>query len=204
MKNYLVFLILAPFLLLAAAVQEWTHYEYYEDLRAPASTITIGTFGLGNSCDRGTDGTLLFATNEDQEAYVVMQLPHSYKFGSVIEPHVHWAKSTSAAGDVCWAVDWECKDIGETFSNSPATVDMEYVVDDDDTAYRHAYADAGADAFDPGCSGVSCICKFRIWRDVDGGSCAALGDDYAADAILYEFDIHYLSDTMGSRLELSK
>jgi hypothetical protein len=107
---------------------------------------------------------------------------------------------------VCWAVDWECKDIGETFTNSPATVGLEYVTDDSDTAYKHAYADMASNSFDPACSGVSCVCLFRIWRDVDGGSCSGTpsADDYGADAILYEFDVHIKYDTIGSQSETSK
>jgi len=201
MKRYLiVFAIAASAFVLMG--QLWTHWVYWDDLRAPSSTVLIGV-GAGNSADRALDGSLLFDNAQDEEAFTIMQLPHGYKFGSTIEPHFHWAKSTAAGGDVCWRMDWECKDIGETFTNTPATVSMAYVVDDADTAYLHAYADAAGNSFDPLCSGVSCICMFRLWRDVsgDGGTCS---DDYAADAILYEFDIHYQSDSVGSYLEASK
>lgn len=170
----------------------------WDDLRAPATVILTGP-GSGNAADRSTDGTLLFATNQDEEVFVIFQLPHGYKYGTNLVPHVHWAKSTSAGGDVCWRVDWECKDIGETFTNSPATLSLAYLVDDADTAFLHAYAEYDG-GFDPDSDNVSAICKFRIWRDVsgDGASCA---DDYAADAILYEFDLHYQSDTLGSSQE---
>jgi len=184
--------------------QNWFAYDnvYYEDLRAPAATLSVGV-GAGNSADQGLDGTLLFASNQDEEAFMIMQLPHSYLNGSNIEPHVHWAKSTSAGGDVCWAIDWECKDVGETFAGS-ATLPMVYVTDDADTAELHAYAETAS--FDPLCAGLSCICKFRIWRDIDGGSCSGTpaDDDYGADAILYEFDIHYQMDQPGSVGEATK
>jgi hypothetical protein len=52
-----------------------------------------------------------------------------------------------------------------------------------------SYTDAGD---------VSIILMCRLYRDVDNG------DDYADDAFLLEFDLHYEIDTMGSNEEASK
>jgi len=182
------------------SASEWTHFEYWDDLRFPP-----GIAGRGGAAPADIDATmgyLLFATNQDEDIFVQIQMPHSYKMGTALQAHVHWAKSTSAAGDVCWRISYECADIGETFGNTlGTTLSMTYEVDDSDTAYKHAYAKV--EMADPGFSGVSGMCMARIWRDVSGDG-AGCDDDYAADAILYEFDIHYLSDTVGSELETSK
>ena len=69
------------------------------------------------------------------------------------------------------------------------------VIDDADTAFLNAYAQVTIT--DPGFSGTSGMCLTRLWRDVSG-------DDYAADAIVYEFDIHYQRDQPGSRTEFTK
>ena len=168
---------------------------YYDDLRFPANVARVGA-GAGNAADIDLLGYLLYDNVQDEEAFFIAQFPHGYEYGSTVGAHVHWAKSTSAANDVCWRVDYDCKDIGETFTGSlGTTLSLGYVIDDADTANLHALA--GYD-FDPAFDSVSGICIFRVWRDVsgDGGTCA---DDYAADAILYEFDLHVKSDRTGSR-----
>ena len=200
MKRLVVFL--ASVVLLTAGMQGWFAYNatYWTDVRFPASEA-----GLGGSNAPDVEASLgydLFDNVQDEEVFFQVQLPHSYVLGTEIEAHVHWAKSTSAGGDVCWRVDYECKDIGETFANSlGTTISLTYEVDDADTAYLHAIADLTMG--DPGFSGVSGMCIMRLWRDVsgDGASCA---DDYAADAILYEFDIHYQFDQPGSVSEWLK
>ena len=46
---------------------------------------------------------------------------------------------------------------------------------------------------------MSCICSFVIQRDHD-----AAADDYAADAKMWEFDLHYQLDSLGSIEEYLK
>jgi hypothetical protein len=179
----------------SAEAQRWDHWEYWDDVRMPATVALVGQ-GAGNAADQDTLGYLLFDTAQDEEAFFTMQMPHGYKYGSDMEAHVHWAKSTSAGGDVVFKIDYECADIGETFTNSlGTTLTLTYEIDDSDTAFKHAYADTTL--FNPGFSGVSGMCLMRLWRDVSE-------DDYAADAIVYELDVHFISDTVGSTNELSK
>jgi hypothetical protein len=172
---------------------------FWEDIIAPVTSILIGV-GAGTAADRDTDGSLLFATGADEEAFIYLQMPHKYKLGTNIVPHVHWSKTTSAGGDVCWRIDYECRDIGEAFSGT-STVSMSYAEDDNDTAEVHALATVTG--FDPAISALSAICKFRLWRDVsgDGGTCT---DDYGEDARLLEFDVHYQMDRPGSLSQFVK
>ena len=178
--------------------QNWAVYDgaYWDDLRFPANVIISGP-GAGNAADRSLFGTLLFASNQDEEAFLTVQMPHGYVQGTNFIPHVHWSKTTAAGGDVVWKMDYDCKDKGETFTGAlGTTATFTYVIDDADTAHLNAKA-AISGGFDPGFSIVSGMCIIRIWRDVSE-------DDYAADAELYEFDIHYQIDQPGSRSELVK
>lgn len=195
-------LLLAGLLLLGAGVQNWFAYDsvYWDDLRFPASIVRLGA-GSGTSADRDTDGTILFSGTQDEEAHITAQMPHGYVTGTNIEVHFHWAKTTSAAGDVCFRVDYDCKDIAETFTNAlGTTISAAYEVDDSDTAWKHAYMDA---SFDPAFTGVSGICIMRLWRDVSGDGASCL-DTYEVDVKLYEFDIHYQMDQPGSVGEVTK
>ncbi len=195
-------ILLASVVLLTAGFQNWNAYNnvYWCDIRFPASEA-----GLGGSNAPDVEPNLgydLFDNVQDEEVFFQAQMPHSYKLGTAIKAHVHWAKSSSAGGDVCWRVDYECGDIGETYANSlGTTISLTYEVDDADTAYLQALASLTMG--DPAFSAPSGMCIMRLWRDVsgDGASCA---DDYAADAILYEFDIHYQMDQPGSISEMLK
>ena len=167
---------------------------FWDDLRFPA-----GIAGRGGAAPADVDvnmGYLLFATNIDEDAFFQIQMPHGYVLGTDLEAHVHWAKSTSAVGDVLFRLSYECADRGEVFTNSlGTTIDFVYFIDDDDTAYKHAIA--AVTLTDPGFSGTSGMCIARLWRDVSG-------DDYAADAIVYEFDVHYQRDQPGSGTQRTK
>lgn len=184
-------------LLAGLLLQNWAVYDgvYYEALRFPASVASVGA-GAGNAVDVDLYGRLLFATNQDEEAFFHVQMPHSYVAATNIIPHVHWAKTTSAGGDVVFKLDYDCKDIGETFTGSlGATLTFAYITDDADTADLHARA--GHVGFDPAFVGVSGMCMMRLWRDVSE-------DDYAADVVVHEFDVHYQLDQPGSRAEAVK
>lgn len=194
----LLFLIFAGIFVLANSQVEINpalYGVYWDDLRFPP-----GIAGRGGAAPADVDanmGYLLFASNQDEDVFFQMQMPHGYKFGTDLRPHVHWAKSTSAVGDVVWKLSYECADMGEVYTNSlGTTVTMTYVVDDEDTAFLNAYA--STTMVNPKFSKTSGMCIMRLWRDVSDP------DDYGADAILYEFDVHYQMDIPGSIGELLK
>jgi len=162
---------------------------FWGDLRFPAGVA--GRNGADPADVSATMGYLLFSNVIDEDAYYQIEMPHGYVLGTDLEVHIHWAKSTSAAGDVLFRLSYECADRGETFGNSlSTTIDLAYFIDDDDTAFKQAIAEVTLT--DPGFSGISGMCITRLWRDVSG-------DDYAADAIVYEFGVHYQTDQPGSR-----
>lgn len=167
---------------------------FWDDLRFPP-----GIVGRGSAAPADIDATmgyLLFATNQDEDVFVQAQMPHGYILGSDLVAHAHWGKSTSASGTVAWKISYECADMGETFTNSlGTTLALAESVSDSDTAYKQALAQGTMS--DPDFSSTSGMCMIRFWRDVSE-------DDYAADAILYEFDLHYQSDQRGSETQTTK
>ena len=170
----------------------------WDDLRVAASSAKL----LGNSDPdwetmTGSVSQLAFASNVDQEVFFSVQLPHSWKLGSNIEPHVHWSPSTTDAGNVTWALEYAVSDIGGdltpsttlTITDAASGTALEHQLADMDFIDMSAYTSSGD---------VSTMLVCRLYRDVDNG------DDYGADAFFHEFDIHYEIDTVGSRAELSK
>lgn len=170
----------------------------WDDLRVPVSSIKR----IGNSdpdWETFLDGTyaLAFDKSVDQEVAFFVQIPHSWKLGTDLHPHVHWSPSDTDTGSVTWKLEYTIADITGTFGS---TTTMSVTDAADGTAYKHQYADLGdidmSGYTDTGDVSIILIC--RLYRDVDDG------DDYDADAFLHEIDFHFEKDTIGSRQETSK
>ena len=115
--------------------------------------------------------------------------------GSAISPHVHWVKTTSAAGTVKWTLSYRWADLGETLSAWSDADAATLVISDGDTAEQHALSEFSE--IIPPANVVSSMMLVKIARV--GGD-----DTYAADAKLLEFDIHFQADSVGSTERGSK
>lgn len=169
----------------------------WDDLRFPVTAVNPP----GQVSDPDVDvnsGLLLFASNATELIFIIAQMPHSWLLGSEVRPHVHWCKSTSAAGNVAWRLRYRLSPIGAVstdwvdhgFANEPATAD-------DNTAFQHII-----NAWEPiqmTDMTLSGIINFELTRV---GANAL--DTYGADARLAEFDLHYQVDSRGSRQEYRK
>lgn len=170
----------------------------WEDLRFPATAFNPP----GTASDPGldtTDGTFLFDATAVELIYCVVQLPHSFMQGSSLHPHIHWAKTTSAAGDVAWRVRYKTSKVGEITTDFSAADYALASTQDDNTEGRHLIS--GFTALDTAALDldISDILIFEIAREGD-----AVTDTYAADAKFFEFDIHYRIDSLGSEQEYVK
>ena len=165
----------------------------WDDLRFPATAINPP--GQASDPDvEATTGLLLFAAAGTETIFALVQMPHSWKEGSVVKPHVHWQKTTSADGDVYWQLDYKKIPIGDVMDAEFTTLSATTPVSgtpDNDTANEHLLT-SFADIDMTGLTLSDCLlCKIsRI-----GGNAA---DTYGADARLLEFDIHFQINTLGS------
>jgi hypothetical protein len=172
----------------------------WEDLRAPATAINPPGAVADPDVDV-EDGCLLFAPNATEQIAIVVQMPHEWKEGTYIVPHVHWTKTTSAAGQVLFKLEYQIAGPGEVFpgtwtelaSNSLSVISLP----DLDTANQHLITDFGQ--MDMIGYRISAMIKFRLSRV--GGDAL---DTYPADAKVLEFDCHYQVDSNGSRQEFVK
>jgi len=171
----------------------------WDDLRFPVSAINPP--GLASDPDvDNTNGYFLFDAAGTELVFLVAQLPHSYKPGSTLRPHLHWAKSTSAAGNVMWQLDYKWAKIGEVIDASFTTLSTTSAVagtPDTNAAGKHLISSFG-DISGAGAQ-LSDILVMKLSRI--GGNAA---DTYGADAIMFEFDIHFESDISGSQNEYSR
>jgi hypothetical protein len=137
----------------------------------------------------------------EKEIFFSVQLPHQWKEGTAIEPHIHWInKSTGTAGHVVrWGIEYSKAKIGDTFSSSPTTVYGTTIAGGGDitTQYEHMLTDF--DAISMTGDTISTVIFCRLFRDS-----ANAGDTYTGTAGLLYIDWHYQIDSMGSKTELAK
>lgn len=167
----------------------------WDDLRFPSITLKLA--GAGNpdlvqvTNNGGSPGVSIYCFDPTGDEYLigVAQLPHTYKAGTDVEAHIHWSPTDANANDVVWGLEYTLSPIEEVFSTTTTVATA--TVSTDSTDNKHHYDPLAT------ITGTtleeSDVIIFRIYRDADNGA-----DDYAADACLIEFDLHYQKDKAGT------
>lgn len=166
----------------------------WDDLRFPVTALN-NLSGAQPGLEAAT-GFLMFDAAGTETVLGLAQMPHSWRESSAIIPHVHWSKSTSAAGNVLWRLQYEIVNNGDTaLLTYGTTLDAVTTVDgtpDTNTADKCLISSFGE--IDMSGFSISCLVFWKLSRIGGDGS-----DTYGADARLMEFDIHYELDSLGSR-----
>lgn len=142
----------------------------------------------------------LYEFADQDECFVTVQMPHGYKRGSVLRPHVHWtpgARGNEEAGkSVGWKVDIACAKLNAAFANL-ATVDLTSTLTAEAVDGQHVIGPA-ANFTPPADFGESGMLLVRLYRD--GGTWA--GTATGSLPLLLELDIHFEMDKIGSDAEI--
>ena len=177
-------------------------YGPWEDLRFPSQNINPP--GAVSDPDIDPDnGLWLFAAAGTEILFGVAQLPHHWVEGSTIYPHVHWHKSTSAAGNVWWQLDYEWVNQEGTYSGAYGSSSHSIILlagtPDTNTAGKNLVT-----ALDAVSGADRTISSLFFWKLSRVGGEAT--DTYGADCRMVEFDIHYMVDvnSMGSEDQYTK
>ena len=169
----------------------------WDDLRAPASGINPAGSAAAATVDQ-EDGSLIFSNGQTQTVAVWFQLPHAWKVGSDISFHIHWKKTTSAAGTVKWQTKYQWTNIGATDAGFSVYADGTEAIPNSNTAGKHAIFEF-TDFPGTGKTMSSMLCVV-IQRVSSGGG----ADTYNAPVKLMEADLHYQIDSFGSYQEYVK
>lgn len=175
----------------------------YDDMLAPVTGLTRGAVrqpGLVKVGDNGAGSTGVYAygfdDTDEEEVFFHVQMPHAWKEGTTIRPHMHWfTLANGGVGDIVeWGLEYTIANIGDVF---PDTVIISTLggggsrpVDDTIVAKTH-YLSAFASNIDMANATISCMLICRLFRSVSE-------DDFTGDAIGIEFDFHYEVDSYGS------
>jgi len=177
---------------------------YWEDAR-----IVPGAFQFAGSSDPtlsgwqpgGAGATFrVFEFNTGDEVFFTVQIPHSYKEGTSLRPHIHWTPRDRGVIEngktVNWRLDYSIASVDGVFTAS-ATIDLTDTCDGTDD--KHQVTPSGTI---PGQGiGISAMLACRVYR--------LAGDTWANNGpgqlpAILEFDIHFEANTNGSRQEYVK
>ena len=155
----------------------------------------------------GSTGVYLyfFPPSAIDDLFFCVQMPHEWKLGSEIHPHVHWIPKTTADGTpanqkVRWGLEYTFVEIGGTFGNTSIIYGADHLPPDADViAGKHYITSFSAITPTASQDGLSSMMVCRLFRDSTNPA-----DNYEHDAGLLQFDLHYQIDQMGSRQEFIK
>lgn len=175
----------------------------WNDIRIGSSSARLGATAptLSAFLAAGDIKQITFDAAQHDEVHFEVQMPHDWKEGSNIYPHVHWAPATADAGNVVWQLDYTWASINGTFGASATLTSAATAAGG--TAWVHKMSNlldgTGKNYIVGTGKTISSMLVCRLHRD------AGQGDDTLAAAVsLLEFDIHYEIDTIGSRTETAK
>lgn len=170
----------------------------WNDIRFPATAINPPGAASDPTLD-AADGLLSFAAAATNTVAIAVQMPHGWAMDTPIEPHVHWMKTTSAAGDVVWELKYQYARINGVFPGSYTTITtttMSSIVTDTNTALQHLISDFAAITI-PSPDNTESVMILCLLSRLGGDG----ADTYGAACKLLEFDIHYQASAIGSSTE---
>lgn len=129
------------------------------------------------------------------------QLPHSWKEGSPIEPHIHFACNDSSAGEVRWVLEYTIADftpqtaaVGTALTTFGTTLTLTSESRENQGQNVHSVASFGE--IDMTGRGILTMLTCRVYRDPT--------DTYPLGVFFQEIGFHYEVDSLGSRERYAK
>lgn len=171
----------------------------WDDLRFPAQGINPPG-ATSDPARSTTTGLLEFSGTADNVICGVAQMPHAWKEGSAISPHLHLRFPTSASASTRWKLEYDIASVNGNFTNNSGTLTDggTITIANPENAKKHVIADF-ADVAMTGHTFSAMI----LWKISRLASTDAADNDASAVELL-EFDIHYEIDSMGSVDEYQK
>ena len=179
------------------------NYPYWRDEMIALSGINPVGPETAPTADPNGEGFLFAGVSTDNVAVLGMQINHDCAQGLAVPivPHLHWRKTTAAAGNVGWKLEYKYAAPGGDFGEWAQLGAVQYTpvsaTVDNDTATRHLITSFG-DLLMP--VSLSTKIYFKLTRVASD----TVGDTYGADALAMSFDYHYPADSPGSYEEYEK
>lgn len=162
----------------------------YTDLVFQASTLK--TVGQNDKPDFiPANVTLSFPEDTTEMVGIIVQMPHGWKQGTTIYPHVHWRQAANNAVD--WKISYMWWNIGDVVPVSYTQVTLATLTQSYTSGTLHQLSTNNSGISGVG-KGLSSILIIKLYRK---------SDSYTGEAELLQFDIHYELERLGSNNETS-
>ncbi|MCH9835903.1 hypothetical protein K0U83_09585 [bacterium] len=174
----------------------------YDDLKFPATASKLESASTRYSFD-STDLGVAFDADarhtEEQLSYIV-QMPHAWKEGTTLYPHVHWIQTTADYPN--WLLSYRVYNNNE----SPGSWTLAPI---DSHVFTWSSGSLAQISAFPSITmtgkSLSCLLDVKLWRDAANGSGEFVGAESSPVSVLMkEFDIHYEIDSLGSNEPFTK
>jgi len=159
-----------------------TALDIEDDLRVP---LDKGSASASLEYFAGSTGPQIwvFRNNEGVEAMsFTLQLPHNWKDGTTISPHIHWVPRATGIGNVQWNLDYTWANLNTGIFSAVTTISG--IATGPFTTNQHLLADIGTGIDGTGKT-YSSVLICRIWRNS-----SLAGDTYTFDAGGLSMDFH--------------
>lgn len=180
----------------------------WDDLRFPFSGRNIDVSSGRIDYDY-FNGSIAYQNNArytNEVVSMLAQLPHEWKEGSEVRPHIHWLQQS--ANEPNWLLAYKIYDNGQT-----ANIDTDYTNHTFVTVEENAFTYSSGTivqiskfpAIDMTGYTLSDCIHFAFWRDTTNasGEFSGLDPSGLVEHVL-EFDVHYQINALGSRQEFIK
>ena len=139
------------------------------------------------------------AAGSEKEIWFNIQMPHGWKEGTSVYPHVHWVNDTAGtAGQVVrWGLEYTVAKIGATFP-AVTTVYATTIVGGGDITVADEHLITSFDPITMTGNTISTILVCRLFRNSSNAA-----DTYSGTAGLLSIDWHFEIDKIGSSTEFA-
>lgn len=174
----------------------------WEDLRTPTNQLKV--HGVKPPVWTDYKGGQVLAFEDQavnyQTVYFTWQMPHAYKLGTTVYPHVHATPEDATAGDVYWEFTYSIAEVDGIFQNPTIVNTVQAMPTIADQHKFHKIATIDGTEMPASGEDVSTVLVCSLTRRSDN----VLDTFNGKSVYLLEVDLHYEIDTVGSRQELSK
>lgn len=152
-----------------------------------------------------TEGTTTFANNCTSSDWAIFatQMPHKWKLGSIIYPHLHWFQPNGNLPNWMIQYRWQINGASKTTSWTSLKRNSEvFNYSSGDLVQITIFGASGISP--PGGASLSDVLQFRLIRDQNNSSGLFSGSDTTGVVVHgLSFDFHYEADRLGTDTEYS-
>jgi hypothetical protein len=163
---------------------------YWDDLLMPLQQGKQGQTDQP-AWDATNLGYLFPQNNATHILYLMCQIPHRWKEGTAIYPHVHWKQAANQTP--VFKIDYKWTSLGGAVPGAWTTYTMstKAATYTSGTIHQLSYGAAIAGTGHT----ISSVMEIKLYRDDNA---------YTGNVLATSFDIHFESDLLGSRTEYTK